>query len=62
LAKNAGPQSNPSRNVVPLASSARRIGLPGYELFFCTVGGVPIEFMGSYPDKIDRWESETTNS
>ena len=23
-------------------------GVPGVDLFFCTVGGVPIEFMGSY--------------
>lgn len=38
------------------------IGVPGYEMFFCTVGGVPIEFMGSYPDKVDLWESDATNS
>lgn len=26
-------------------------GMPGVDLFFCTVGGVPIEFMGAYtPD------------
>lgn len=30
------------------------IGVPGYELFFCAVGGVPIEFMGGYADDIDR--------
>jgi hypothetical protein len=30
------------------------IGVPGYELFFCNVGGVPIEFMGGYSDNIDR--------
>jgi hypothetical protein len=30
------------------------IGVPGYELFFCTVGGVPIEFMGGYSGNIDR--------
>jgi hypothetical protein len=55
---------NPIRHATSFhwASSARRIGVPGYELFFCTVGGVPIEFMGSYPDKIDRWETEATNS
>ena len=23
-------------------------GVPGVDLFFCTMGGVPIEFMGSY--------------
>ena len=23
-------------------------GVPGVDLFFCTVGGVPMEFMGSY--------------
>ena len=27
-------------------SQVDHIGVPGYELFFCTVGGVPIEFMG----------------
>jgi hypothetical protein len=34
------------------------IGVPGYDLFFCTVGGVPIEFMGGYPDKIDLGQSD----
>jgi len=29
------------------------IGVPGFELFFCNVGGVPIEFMGGYSDNID---------
>ena len=38
------------------------IGVPGYELFFCTVGGVPIEFMGGYPDKIDLGQSDATDS
>jgi hypothetical protein len=38
------------------------IGVPGFELFFCTVGGVPIEFMGGYSDNIDLWQSHATNS
>jgi hypothetical protein len=28
------------------------IGVPGFELFFCTVGGVPIELMGGYSENI----------
>lgn len=38
------------------------IGVPGYELFFCTVGGVPIEFMGGYSESIDRSLNDATNS
>jgi len=38
------------------------IGVPGFELFFCTVGGVPIEFMGGYSDNIDLSQSDATNS
>lgn len=28
-------------------------GVPGVDLFFCTVGGVPMEFMGSYAPEAD---------
>ncbi|MCV7299285.1 VOC family protein [Mycobacterium barrassiae] len=28
-------------------------GVPGVDLFFCTVGGVPVEFMGSYAPETD---------
>jgi hypothetical protein len=35
------------------------IGVPGYELFFCSVGGVPIEIMPSYPDKIELGKIDT---
>lgn len=38
------------------------IGVPGFELFFCNVGGVPIEFMGGYSDNIDQSLYEPTNS
>lgn len=38
------------------------IGVPGFELFFCTLGGAPMEFMGGFPDKIDRRQSDATNS
>ena len=30
-------------------------GLPGVDLFICTVGGVPMEFMGSY--EVDAMEA-----
>jgi hypothetical protein len=30
-------------------------GTPGIDLVFCTIGGVPVEFMGSYaPRRIQR--------
>jgi len=38
------------------------IGVPGYKLFFCAVGGVPIEFMGGCSDNIDRSLNDATNS
>ena len=38
------------------------IGVPGFELFFCTVGGVPIEFMGGYSANIDGSLNDATNS
>jgi hypothetical protein len=28
-------------------------GVPGVDLFFCTMGGVPVEFMGSYAPESD---------
>jgi hypothetical protein len=37
-------------------------GVPGVELFFCTMGGVPIEFMGSYAPEANSGTSEATNS
>lgn len=37
------------------------IGVPGSQMFICSVGGVPIGFMGSDPD-IDRWQNDATNS
>lgn len=38
------------------------IGVPGFELFFCTVGGVPIEFMGGYSGTIDGSLNDTAKS
>jgi hypothetical protein len=38
------------------------IGVPGFELFFCTVGGVPIEFMGGYSDDIDLSQGDAMKS
>jgi catechol 2,3-dioxygenase-like lactoylglutathione lyase family enzyme len=37
-------------NAAKFASDVTPIdtGLPGIDLFFCTIGGVPVEFMGSY--------------
>ncbi|KUI41682.1 hypothetical protein AU198_10875 [Mycobacterium sp. GA-1199] len=37
-------------------------GVPGVDLFFCTMGGVPIEFMGSYVPEANSEASEATNS
>jgi catechol 2,3-dioxygenase-like lactoylglutathione lyase family enzyme len=37
-------------------------GVPGVELFFCTMGGVPMEFMGSYAPESNSAASEATNS
>src|SRR4051812_34544959 len=36
------------------------IGVPGFKLFFCNVGGVPIEFMGGYSNNIDRSLNDAT--
>ncbi len=37
-------------------------GVPGVELFFCTMAGVPIEFMGAYAPEANSETSEATNS
>jgi catechol 2,3-dioxygenase-like lactoylglutathione lyase family enzyme len=37
-------------------------GFPGAELFFCTLGGVPIEFMGAYAPEANSDTSDATNS
>lgn len=37
-------------------------GFPGSQLFFCTMGGVPIEFMGTYAPEANSDTSEATNS
>ena len=37
-------------------------GIPGIELFFCTMGGVPIEFMGAYAPEENSGTSDATNS
>lgn len=37
-------------------------GMPGVELFFCTMGGVPTEFMGAYAPEANSGTSEATNS
>jgi catechol 2,3-dioxygenase-like lactoylglutathione lyase family enzyme len=36
-------------------------GVPGVELFFCTMGGVPIEFMGSYVAEPNSEHRDATN-
>jgi hypothetical protein len=33
------------------------VGVPGFDLFFCTVGGVPIEFMGGFSDNVNLGET-----
>jgi catechol 2,3-dioxygenase-like lactoylglutathione lyase family enzyme len=37
-------------------------GIPGVDLFFCTMGGVPMEFMGAYAPRANADTSEVTNS
>lgn len=37
-------------------------GISGVDLFFCTMGGVPIEFMGAYAPESNSDTSEATNS
>jgi catechol 2,3-dioxygenase-like lactoylglutathione lyase family enzyme len=37
-------------------------GIPGVDLFFCTMGGVPMEFMGAYAPEANSGTSEATNS
>jgi catechol 2,3-dioxygenase-like lactoylglutathione lyase family enzyme len=37
-------------------------GVPGVDLFFCTMGGVPIEFMGAYAPEANSDDNEATNS
>lgn len=37
-------------------------GVPGVDLFFCTMGGVPMEFMGSYAPEVNSAASDATNS
>jgi len=36
-------------------------GMPGVDLFFCTMGGVPIEFMGAYAPEPNSDTSDATN-
>ena len=35
-------------------------GTPGVDLFFCTMGGVPVEFMGSYVPEANSDTSDAT--
>jgi catechol 2,3-dioxygenase-like lactoylglutathione lyase family enzyme len=37
-------------------------GESGVELFFCTIGGVPVEFMGGYAPEANSESSNATNS
>jgi hypothetical protein len=37
-------------------------GIPGVELFFCTMGGVPIEFVGAYAPEANSENSEAMNA
>jgi hypothetical protein len=37
-------------------------GVPGVDLFFCSMGGVPMEFMGAYAPEANSGTSEATNS
>ena len=35
-------------------------GTPGVDLFFCTMGGVPVEFMGAYAPEANSGTSDAT--
>ena len=37
------------------------MGVPGVNLFFCTMGGVPIEFMGAYDSEANSEIRDATN-
>ena len=37
------------------------MGVPGVNLFFCTMGGVPVEFMGAYDPEANSEISDATN-
>jgi hypothetical protein len=37
-------------------------GVPGVDLFFCTMGGIPMEFMGGYAPEANSGISDATNS
>lgn len=37
-------------------------GVSGVELFFCTMGGVPVEFMGGYAPEANSDSSDATNA
>jgi hypothetical protein len=37
-------------------------GMPGVDLFFCTMGGVPVEFMGAYTPEENSGTSDATNA
>ena len=36
-------------------------GFPGADLFFCTMGGVPLEFMGNYVPEANSETRDATN-
>ncbi len=46
----------------PTDVTALDTGVPGVELFFCTMGGVPMEFMGTYAPEPNSGINDATNS
>jgi hypothetical protein len=44
------------------ADDVTAIDTPGVDLFFCTMGAVPIEFMGAYAPEANSGTSDATNS
>ena len=46
----------------PTTSPHCDTGMPGVDLFFCTMGGVPMEFMGAYAPEANSGTSDATNS
>ena len=37
-------------------------GVPGVDLFVCTMGGVPIKYMGAFAPQANSENSDATNS
>jgi catechol 2,3-dioxygenase-like lactoylglutathione lyase family enzyme len=54
--------SSTHENAKSFASDVTTLDMQGVDLFFCTMGGVPIEFMGTYAPEENSERSDATNS